>query len=63
MVVDEALSDLVAVEAVVHKEGCLSLVFVVVVGVAIHLSSSGLSAACCGVVLVFSWARGLEFCF
>jgi hypothetical protein len=53
----------VAVEAVVHKEGCLSLVFVVVVGVAIHLSSSGLSAACCGVVLVFSWARGLEFCF
>ena len=60
---DEALSDLVAVEGVVHKEGCESLVVVVVVdGVAVTLSPLGLSAYC-GVVLVLCWARGLGSCF
>ena len=59
---DEALSDLVAVEGAVREEGCLSLVVVVVVvGSAVTLSSLDLSA-CCGVVLVLCWARGLEAC-
>ena len=56
---DEALSDLVAVEGVVHEEGCMFLVVVVVVGDAVTSSSLGLFA-CCGVFLVLCWARGLE---
>ncbi len=56
---DESLSDLVAVEGVVHEESCLFFVVVVVVGVAVTSSSLGLSARC-GVVLVLCWASGLE---
>ena len=42
MSLDETLSDLVAVEGVVHEEGCLSLVVVVVVvGVAVMVSRPG----------------------
>ncbi len=59
----KALSDLVAVEGVIHVEGCPSLVVViVVVGDAVTSSFLGLSA-CCSVVLVLYWARGLESCF
>ena len=49
---DEALSDLVAVEGVAHEEGSMFLVVVIAVGVAVTSSSLGLSAYC-GVVLVF----------
>ena len=35
---DEALFDLVAVEGVVHEEGCLLLVFVVVVVVGVAVT-------------------------
>jgi hypothetical protein len=48
---------------VVHEEGCMSLVVVVVVvGDAITLSPLGLSV-CCGVVLVLCWTRGMGSCF
>ncbi len=60
---DEAFSDFIAVEGVVHVEGCMSLVVVVVVvGAVVTSSSLGLSA-CCGAVLVLCWARGMESCF
>ena len=41
---ESSLSDLVAVEDVVHEEGCMFLVVVVVVGVAATSSFLGMSA-------------------
>jgi len=61
---DEALSDLVAVEGMIHKECGKFLVVgvVVVVVTAVTCAFLGVSALCV-VVFVLCWARGLELCF
>ena len=55
---DEALSDLVAAEGVVQEEGCLSLVFVIVVGASIRRYFVLLTWACPRVKVLFSSSDG-----